>query len=952
MLENGDCMKKYFIFLFIFCLLFFSFPKVTLAEKEASKAIYCPLCEHKSDDDPLYDKERQFYLKINIIKSIFGKSIDEVALAAAVLHRYNNKELAYEREYDEDFSADKWKQMWRDVNSSRSAKVTDDDDNVVFSEEEAKRIEANEQIDLITTAAIVMIDSNQLGTYSDACFKDGLAGDGLVGNTVTSSNSSFIKLVNGLFCGVYKIAELPNPITYIQGLFSGDSLLVTSETSKRRLVNTNLVCENGYVGGLYDSYKIKDETLKKNAKKLYAQQIIDFANYYREHYGNYDGDSVSCNNSGVTGSYSSWKQYDSRWKDIQIGSDSSDTMGNLGCLVTSIAIQISRSGTSLGTFPSGKSEFDPGTLAYSLKENNGFNSGGALIYSGVNVIAPNVKFSGFKTVNISDNKALAEAISKELETGAEDKYQKFIILKIKHRTSNSHWVVVNSVSNDEVTLFDPGASGITLDANYQNWIVEGYNVMYATDVNFGQTGNSSDSSGCGDDYSGLISFLTTVEGNPTCNYRGQGEGTGYASEFLNDGNGYTTALGITHWDEAEAEEVGYTDFKYDLSDSSDHCTNKNYIDQMLPLTIDHMLSGSVDSYAQQIGLTLTDTERMVLVSIVYGGGSYHQRIMDAMKKYGKESNEVFVQFKKSYNPDDPSYRYGLGLRRLAEYEIFMTGNYNAAMLYDYYKSDADIQNATLDEVKSHWPSQRTENLWDGTVSSSNNNSKNLVCKNGKAVSDNSKSENSSLYCGKKNGVTSVLFVGNSRTYMGNIPEKFQGIAEAKGYSVQITKAVEPAQTLLSLSDKFNDTISKPYDCVVVQEQTETYLYDYDTFLSGAKSVIEKARGANSNIVSYVRQTWGLDNSDRSELDTAYSSASKVASETDSNIIADGKAFESCASKYPDIPLFADDRHPTSEGAYLSAATIFKSLYGESPGEIDYSDDIDLNVAKKLLLLVK
>jgi len=163
--------------------------------------------------------------------------------------------------------------------------------------------------------------------------------------------------------------------------------------------------------------------------------------------------------------------------------------------------------------------------------------------------------------------------------------------------------------------------------------------------------------------------------------------------------------------------------------------------------------------------------------------------------------------------------------------------------------------------------------------------------------------------------------------------------------------VEPAQTLFALSEKFNDTISKPYDCVVVQEQTETYLYDYDTFLAGAKSVIDKARNGNSNIVSYVRQTWGLDNSDRAELDTAYSSAQKVASETGSNIIADGKAFESCASKYSNIPLFADDRHPTSEGAYLSAATIFKALYGESTIGINYSDDISMETAKKLQQIV-
>ena len=484
--------------MFIILLSFYSEPSLA-KEEDNKKDIYCPLCVHRDDDDPLYKKERQFYQKIHIIKSIFRNSIDEVALASAVLHRYTGVDTAYEREYEKDFSEEKYTQSWRDIFSVRSQIFSSDDSDddsddkslFKFTAEEKAQIEANEKISLLTTAAIVMIDSNHFGTYSDVCFKDALAGDQLVNND--GNSGIFGDFINAFVCHVYSETTLLNPLEYISNIFNNDNFLVTAESAKNRFVNTTKVCENGFVGGLYNGVsKIKDENQKESLKKYYAQQIIDLSNYYKRLYGDgvQENGNCSVNIAGVTGDFSSWRQGDSKWGGLSLGGSSS--VANAGCLVTSISMLIARSGTRIGTLPSGYNEFNPGAFVETLNHNGGFSGGGNFAWKGFEAIAPNWGVGDFVSLGVSSNKALAQAISKELSTGYGDgNYQKFLVLQIHHAKSSQHWVAVNGVENDVVTIYDPGLGASTLDEKYSNWVVDGYKVMYAKDVLFGQTGTVS-----------------------------------------------------------------------------------------------------------------------------------------------------------------------------------------------------------------------------------------------------------------------------------------------------------------------------------------------------------------------------------------------------------------------------------------------------------------------------
>lgn len=716
-MKDIDKIFSFIICFLIICVILVTaiLPKSVLAE-ETDNRTYCSLC-HKSKDDPLYKKEKQFYDKIHTIKKVFGDSIDEVVLAATVLHRYDDDTL-YVTEYDENYDSDKYSDAWKSFKTTQSSDIqlTQEQQDQLDN----KKVEANEKMDLLTTATIVMLDSDKFGKYSDDNYKKALAGDKLVGN-MGDSDSIFNKFFNSFVCGIVQtFTIITSPFDYISSFFNGDGFWVTTQTVSNRLVNTQSVCNHGFVGGLYlykgySEDQIANDTRSKDqiqaAKNSYAQQIIDLANYYKKHYSKYNDSANTCanNTAGATGDYANWKQADSTWGDIHLGS-SSVTVRQAGCLVTSLSMQIARSGTQLGTLPSGYTEFNPGAFVTSLdSHSDSFVSvegspADIFNWSGFSDIAPNWRTSEFTHLKTTDNATVADAISKELSEPYDGKYQKFILLNIKH--PGEHWVAVTGVENGVVQIMDPGApTGTTLDDNYSSWTVLGYKVMYATDVMFNQTGTSTggtSTNNCAGSMSDLVDVLAYFEGTTTCNYRGQGEGTGYAVENLHDGAGLTTALGITsNNDQAEAAQVGYTDY---LADSENGCTNKEYIDKMLPLVINKFTDYVDENYSD---LNLNSSERMVMTSLAYGGFGCADAVADTIRTYGKDSEKVFDCFRLagcSYS--DGKYNYGLSIRRLAEYELFMTGNVNAAKPYSHFRSYSAVAAASLSDVKALWPSNR------------------------------------------------------------------------------------------------------------------------------------------------------------------------------------------------------------------------------------------------------
>ena len=145
-----------------------------------------------------------------------------------------------------------------------------------------------------------------------------------------------------------------------------------------------------------------------------------------------------------TGSCTIWKQGDSRWGSLNLGSSKS-TMKGAGCAVTSVAIAISCSGTQINNVAA----FNPGTLVTHMNTHSGFS--GDLINwrnSSIRYFAPNFQYVGKYELSGSASQKV-NTVLKYVGNNTS------IILKISNEEHSTHFVVFKSVSGTTFTVYDP-----------------------------------------------------------------------------------------------------------------------------------------------------------------------------------------------------------------------------------------------------------------------------------------------------------------------------------------------------------------------------------------------------------------------------------------------------------------------------------------------------------------
>lgn len=151
--------------------------------------------------------------------------------------------------------------------------------------------------------------------------------------------------------------------------------------------------------------------------------------------------------SNGSGEYVNWRQGDPSWSNVRIGNTSS-TVGKIGCLVTSIAILIEKSGVNTTISP-----FNPGTFVEALNKNGGFDSGGNLQYAAVNKAVPGFSYVGNVNLRGKSRSEKLATISQYFSQGY------YITAEVKGATpGNQHWVAVTGIDSVNVMMVDPASS--------------------------------------------------------------------------------------------------------------------------------------------------------------------------------------------------------------------------------------------------------------------------------------------------------------------------------------------------------------------------------------------------------------------------------------------------------------------------------------------------------------
>ena len=203
-----------------------------------------------------------------------------------------------------------------------------------------------------------------------------------------------------------------------------------------------------------------------------------------------------------------------------------------------------------------------------------------------------------------------------------------------------------------------------------------------------------------------------------------------------------------------------------------------------------------------------------------------------------------------------------------------------------------------------------------------------------------------------------LFIGNSATYVHDIPGTLSRLAKKAGYSIETTQITPGGFSLAQHADvstehgqRVFEELSKGYDHVYFQDDGGCIGSDETKTRSAdaAQRMMDKAKANGSKVYFYVRPPYGKEKCGYTayeqcrELDKHFLA---VAAKTGAECIYVNRAF-ACAIESLDCNLWGDDNAHTSVcGAYLIVCTFFASLFNESATVLD-CDSVDENTARKL-----
>lgn len=156
------------------------------------------------------------------------------------------------------------------------------------------------------------------------------------------------------------------------------------------------------------------------------------------------------------GEYTKWRQRGAAWSNIKIGNTNS-TIGDIGCLVTSISILIEKSGVSTPMVP-----FNPGTFVEALNKKGGFDSNGNLQYSAVNKAVPEFKYVGNVNLRNKTREEKLSTISQYYNQGY------YLTVEVKGATEgNQHWVAVTGINGNNIIIVDPASDRTDMWSAYE-----------------------------------------------------------------------------------------------------------------------------------------------------------------------------------------------------------------------------------------------------------------------------------------------------------------------------------------------------------------------------------------------------------------------------------------------------------------------------------------------------
>lgn len=211
--------------------------------------------------------------------------------------------------------------------------------------------------------------------------------------------------------------------------------------------------------------------------------------------------------------------------------------------------------------------------------------------------------------------------------------------------------------------------------------------------------------------------------------------------------------------------------------------------------------------------------------------------------------------------------------------------------------------------------------------------------------------------------TSVLFIGNSYTYVNDLPNTLRQLALSLGDTVTVASSAPGGYTLFQHST-YAPTLtaiqSQPWDYVVLQEQSQLGALPLavTTTELGAAALVEAIEENWECTYPVFYMTWGRQNGDAQNCANfpfmcTYNGMQQglrsnyiaLAEQSDGYAAPVGAAWKVVRDTQPGINLYdADGSHPSPAGTYLAACVFYCTLYQESCVGATFNGAIDATTA--------
>ena len=211
--------------------------------------------------------------------------------------------------------------------------------------------------------------------------------------------------------------------------------------------------------------------------------------------------------------------------------------------------------------------------------------------------------------------------------------------------------------------------------------------------------------------------------------------------------------------------------------------------------------------------------------------------------------------------------------------------------------------------------------------------------------------------------TSVLFIGNSYTYVNDLPNTMRELALSLGDDVTVASSAPGGYTLFQHST-YAPTLSalgsQQWDFVVMQEQSQLGALPTDVTNTeiGATQLVTAIEANDECTYPVFYMTWGRQNGDDQNCANfpfmcTYDGMQQglrdnyiaLGEYNDGYVAPVGSAWKVVRDTHPLINLYAaDGSHPSVEGTYLAACVFYCTLFQESCVGASFNSSLQADTA--------